>query len=204
MSPLIELITAWEEFTATHKHDVTVNTFCEEYLYKTYPQHLPNDTAFNLARRIGRIAAIQRTCMRLALRDVPGIEPEWYYLLYTVNEKEEIRKTDVISINLLLEPTTGIDILNRMIDAGLLKEKQPPGDKRTRILSLTPKGKATLKKAEQQVRIVIDTIFRPHMTDVWSSLDGWLAAIDYRVGDLLAKNRPKTLEELLTLAKSPS
>jgi DNA-binding MarR family transcriptional regulator len=55
-----------------------------------------------------------------------------------------------LSINLLLEPSTGLDILNRMVKAGLLKEEQSGGDKRIRLVRLTPKGKAILKKAEQQ------------------------------------------------------
>jgi DNA-binding MarR family transcriptional regulator len=103
-----------------------------------------------------------------------------------------------------LEPTTGIDILNRMIKAGLLDEEQAPYDKRSRLLRLTPKGKTTLKKAEQQVKIVTDLLFSPNLDEMWSHVDDSLAQTEYEFGSLLVEHRPKTLEEVITLVKSSS
>ena len=94
-----------------------------------------NDGAFRLSRTLGRVATIQRTWLKLALKDQLDLETEWYYFLHTINTRVLVRKTDIISINLLFEPTTGIDILNRMIRAGLLLEKVDPADKRARLLS---------------------------------------------------------------------
>jgi DNA-binding MarR family transcriptional regulator len=203
MSPLVELITAWDEFTATNPHNITVEAFCHHYQYKPTRKGYAQEASFSLARRIGRIAAIQKTCIRLAFRDLPEIEPEWYYFLHSINELKEVRKTEIISINLLLEPTTGIDILNRMIKAGLLKEQQAAYDKRTRLLKLTQKGKTTLKKADQQVRVVTDMLFSPNLDRMWSTLNDYLGHVEYRFGPLLTTNRPKTLEELLSLARPP-
>jgi hypothetical protein len=201
MSPLLELITAWDEFTTSNTHNISVASFCNHYLYKSTGKHNSKKTALSLARRIGRVAAIQRTCIRLALREMPEIEPEWYYFLHSINELVEVPKTEIISINLLLEPTTGIDILNRMIKAGLLKEEQSGGDKRVRLLRLTAKGQATLKKAEQQVKIVTDLLFSPNLTSIWDWVDDNLASIEHILGPLLIKQRPKTLGELLSLRK---
>lgn len=200
MSPLVELITAWDEFIATNSHEVTVEAFCNHYLFKPSRRKVPG-ASLVLARRIGRVAAIQRTCMRIALRDLPEIEPEWYYLLHSINEEKEVRKTEIISINLLLEPSTGIDILNRMVKAGLLHEEQDLADKRSRLLRLTPKGKATLKKAEQLVETVTDILFSRNLAFVWSGISDSLGGVEWKFGPLLISNRPKTLEELLTLVK---
>jgi DNA-binding MarR family transcriptional regulator len=206
MTPLAKLITAWEAFVATIPRNVTVEAFCDYFLLNL--QHDPMDeedaiedeaTTFHLARSIGRLAAIQRTCTRLALKDLPDIEPEWYYFLHSINEEEQVRKTEIISINLLLEPTTGIDILNRMIKAGLLEEEQDPGDKRSRLVRLTSKGHSTLKKAEKQVRLVTDLLFNPNLSFAWASADNYLSMVEYKFGKLLTKHRPKTLEELLDL-----
>ena len=204
MSPLVELIAAWDEFTTDNPYSISVDSFCTYYLFKPSPKGKARKTAVSLARRIGRVAAIQRTCIRLAVQDIPGIEPEWYYFLHSINERKEVRKTEIISINLLQEPSTGIDILNRMIKAGLLDEEQDAYDKRSRLLHLTPKGEAILKKAEQQVRIVTDLLFSPNLGEIWHHVDDCLAQIEYQFGPLLAKHRPKTLEEVVTLAKSPS
>ena len=115
--------------------------------------------AFQLARLIGRVATIQRTCLKMALKESPGIELEWYYFLHTINERRQIRKTDVISLNLLAEPTTGIDILNRMITAGLLMENIDPADKRARLLFISPKGRTILTKAEKIVNQVAELLY---------------------------------------------
>jgi len=200
MSPLVELITAWDEFTATNPHEITVEAFCNHYLYKPSRRKAPG-ASLVLGRRVGRVAAIQRTCMRLALRDLPDFEPEWYYFLHSINEEKEVRKTEIISINLLLEPSTGIDILNRMVRAGLLHEEENIADKRSRLLSLTPKGKTTLKKAEQLVQVVTDLLFSPNLAYTWAGISDTLGMIEWKLGPLLIGNRPKTLEELLTLVK---
>lgn len=199
MSPLVELITAWDEFTSANPHEITVEAFCNYYLYKPSRRKVPG-AGLALARRIGRVAAIQRTCMRIAFREL-DIEPEWYYFLHSINEEEEVRKTEIISINLLLEPSTGIDILNRMVKAGLLHEELHPGDKRSRLLRLTSKGKATLKKAEQLAEKVTDMLFSRNLQFTWSEASDNLGMVEYKFGPLLIGNRPKTLEELLTLVK---
>lgn len=152
--------------------------------------------SLQLARSLGRVASIQRTLLRLALRDNPGIEPEWYYFLSTIDERGAVRKTDVISINLLLEPTTGIDILNRMIKAGVLDEKEDPADGRARLLRLTKKGLTMLKKAEQQAERVVELFFEQMGESHRGVLGSALAVIERRFAPALAVHRPKTFDEL--------
>lgn len=153
--------------------------------------------SLQLARTLGRVASIQRTLLRLALRDTPGIEPEWYYFLHSVNERKAIRKTDLISFNLLLEPTTGIDILNRMIKTGLLDEKEDPSDGRARLLRLTKKGQFILKKAEESVQRAITLLFDKLPEPQRSVMESTLAAIELQFSPLLATHRPKTFDDLL-------
>lgn len=177
-----------------------VETFCSHYLYPPSKRKAPG-AALALARRIGRVAAIQRACMRIALRDISEMEPEWYYFLHSINEEKEVRKTEIIGINLLLEPSTGIDILNRMVKAGLLHEEQDVADKRSRLLCLTPKGKAVLKKADQQVEKVTDMLFSRNLAFLWSEMNDNLGKIEWNFRPLLINNRPKTLEELVFLSQ---
>ena len=117
------------------------------------------ETFFQLSRSIGRLASTQRTWLRMALRETLSIEVEWYFFLHTIAEKKEIRKTDIISINLILEPTTGIDILNRMLRAGLITEKIDPSDKRARLIRITAKGRSKLTAAEKIAREIAHKIF---------------------------------------------
>ena len=151
-----------------------------------------NTTPFEFSRLIGRVASIQRTCLRLALRESPGIESEWYYFLYTINEKKEVRKTDIISYSLILEPTTGIDILNRMIAAKLLEEKPDPKDGRARLLRLTPKGAATLRKAQQQAEDIASFLYGAGKEPTIEMLE----EIEKGIGRILMEEKPKTWTRL--------
>jgi DNA-binding MarR family transcriptional regulator len=162
-------------------------------MYFCYLHFMTSST--KLSRGLGRVASIQRTLLRLALRDIPGIEPEWYYFLHSVNERKTIRKTDLISFNLLLEPTTGIDILNRMIKAGLLDEKEDPADGRARLLSLTKQGQQLLKKAEQQVERTTALLFGKLTGPEQSTMEAILGNIENQFGPLLMNHRPKTMKE---------
>ena len=109
------------------------------------------------------------------------IELEWYYFLHTINARKTIRKTDIISINLLFEPTTGIDILNRMIQAGLLIEKVDPADKRARLLSISKEGKHILGLADREAELIADLLFRDIPAKQRAALERHLLAIETRV-----------------------
>jgi DNA-binding MarR family transcriptional regulator len=150
---------------------------------------------FEFSRLLGRVASIQRTCLRLALRESPGIEPEWYYFLYSINERKEVRKTDIISYSLILEPTTGIDILNRMITAKLLEEKPDPKDGRARLLRLTAKGMSTLKKAQHQAEDIAGILYGAGKEPTIEMLE----EIEKNVGRILMEEKPKAWAPLRAL-----
>jgi len=151
------------------------------------------DNTLHLSRLIGRVASIQRTCLRLALRENPGIEPEWYYFLHNIDEKQEVRKTDIISYSLILEPTTGIDILNRMTHAGLLEERPDPKDGRARLLRLTKQGTTLLKKANRQAQNVARLLYGDGAETPTIQL---LEAIDKAFGRILMEQKPKSFTQL--------
>lgn len=147
MKPLIELITAWEHYT-TKATSPTVADFCAQYLQKNPAKKVADDTTSQdadsvLASLIGKISGLHTTYARMAIKEIPDIELEWFYLLNVINFKREAKKTDAISLS-MMEQSTGIDILNRMKKRGLITEKSDPADKRARLVSLTDKGKALL------------------------------------------------------------
>ena len=137
MKPLVELITAWQTYTEQFP-DANVEGFCYNYLLNVKKQNQHTDLL--LAAQLGKANSIFKTYYKLALRQMPGIELDWYYFLDIIGIKHELRKTDIVSFSLLLEPTTGIDILNRMLKAGLISERVDPADKRARLIKLTTQG----------------------------------------------------------------
>jgi len=154
MNPLVELITAWDVYTSKTLSTPGVKAFCEFYLSKASVKKEaapPSALSQELARITGRLSSIHKAYLKMAIKDLPGAEIEWYFLLHSINQSGEVRKTEVASINLLLEPTTCIDILNRMIKAGVLDEKIEAADRRARLLSINHKGSELLKQIQQLV-----------------------------------------------------
>lgn len=161
MKPLVELITAWQAFADKHPA-ADVESFCFDYLSNTRQR---DDTGpandMLLAKLIGKTNSLHKAYLKLALRQVPDMELEWFYLLDTIKSYDEIRKTDVVSFGLLLEPTTGIDILNRMLKAGLISERVDPADKRARLIKLTKKGIESYDRVYQLFTRVTTLLFDP-------------------------------------------
>ena len=147
MKPLIALITEWDSY-ASRTTTPTVADFCEKYLQK-HPtadpaETIPAPSADSIAATlIGKMSHLHTTYARMAIKEIPDIELEWFYLLNVISIKKEAKKTDAISLS-NMEQSTGIDILNRMKKKGLIEEKEDPADKRARLVSLTDKGKALL------------------------------------------------------------
>ncbi|MBS0031863.1 MarR family winged helix-turn-helix transcriptional regulator [Chitinophaga sp. 22321] len=146
-TPLVALITEWDHYTTTTTAP-TVADFCRQYLQKHPEKTVQEASAAHeadgvLAGLIGKTSGLHTTYARMAVKEIPDIELEWFYLLNVINFKREAKKTDAISLS-MMEQSTGIDILNRMKKKGLITEKNDPADKRARLVSLTDKGKALL------------------------------------------------------------
>lgn len=163
MDPVVQLISAWQEY-AQHADKVSVKDFCQDFLSKkkrNAPAEKGND--LNLAKQLGKANSLVKAYFKIALRQTSDMELEWYYFLDAIAAAGEIRKNDIVSFRLLGEPTTGIDIINRMLKAGLIAERVDPDDKRARLIKLTPKG----KHRHHQLGVLFDEI----AADVFRAID---------------------------------
>lgn len=149
MNPLVELITAWDDYLRQHP-DATVTGFCSNYLGSSgiahsgqlpVPSSDPTDLDLNssLSAVIRQFSTIQHNYAKLSLKELTDVEPEWFYFMNLIHQHHEIRKSEVVSM-VFLEQSTGIDIINRIKKAGFLSERIDPTDKRARLLKLSPKG----------------------------------------------------------------
>lgn len=145
---------------------------------------------------LGRIASLQRTYLKLALKEQLDIEPEWYFFLHAIDSRKSTRKTDIISYNLLFEPTTGIDILNRMIRAGMLTEKIDPADKRARLLGITKEGKTTLRHAQRLAHQIANKFFGDIPAPQQEELLQRLNAIEEQFGAQLVEDKAAALQRV--------
>ena len=73
-----------------------------------------------------------------------------YNFLYQVSRMDKPTKNSLSKEN-MVEFSTGRDVIRRLIDRKLLKEKPDPDDKRAMHLTLTSLGKKTLEKSYDQI-----------------------------------------------------
>lgn len=148
MSELVQLVNEWDRFEKEHPQS-TIEDFCRHYLIMKRQRektgddflrgHTPPDADATLAKTIGRLGSIMLFYLKTAFRDEKEIELEWAFFLNALYIRGESRKTDVINYN-FAEQSTGIDILNRLKNLGLITERDDPDDKRAKLVKVTPKG----------------------------------------------------------------
>lgn len=70
---------------------------------------------------------------------------EEFGFLITVLQEEACTKSELIKKN-IIEKSSGIEMINRLIKSGLLIQKDNPGDQRSQLILLTETGKTALFK----------------------------------------------------------
>lgn len=100
---------------------------------------------------ISRIARYHDFYVKKALQEMDINTRFEFLFLQTLGKLGQAKKTDLINMH-LLEYTTGMDTILRMIKNGLLFEKQSVDDKRVKLLLLTEKGTEILKRTEKRIK----------------------------------------------------
>ncbi len=125
------------------KHELNMHSETEAYLNKLEPK-------FRFQEYILRIARFEEFYIRKYLIDLPLNSRLEYLFLFTVDNLEIAHKTDLINIH-LVEYTTGMDTIRRLIKNELLNEIPDDQDKRAKVLLLTKDGEIILKKANRRM-----------------------------------------------------
>lgn len=99
-----------------------------------------------------------------------------FAILAHVDYRKSCSKKEAISAN-IIELTTGVEIIRRLIKQGLLTERPNPADGRERLISLTKSGQAKLYAIYkgfvniQDVLADLDAAQREHLFTILKSLD---------------------------------
>jgi DNA-binding MarR family transcriptional regulator len=94
---------------------------------------------------IGRLSKYGRMYAKKALHPLEMNLDEFTFLA-AVLHLDNPKKSDVINLN-LFEPTSGTEILRRLIKLGYVKESINKADKRSKLLKITASGEKTIFKA---------------------------------------------------------
>lgn len=113
-----------------------------------YMEHTASETGNRFqsslaAYHIGRMYKYVRFYTKDIISDHGLTALDEFGILAVLDQRKEATKRQIIEQN-MLEATTGTDMIRRMINMGLIREKVNKVDRRERIISLTPSGRNTL------------------------------------------------------------
>ena len=86
-----------------------------------------------------------KTYAKRALGNSEITSTEGFSFLLHLNLVDSYRKMELIKMH-LLEPPTGIEVINRLLKKDLIEEFDDPDDKRARRIQITEKGKKVVRE----------------------------------------------------------
>ncbi|UYQ94597.1 winged helix DNA-binding protein [Chitinophaga horti] len=96
-----------------------------------------------IGRKVVRLHRYVRLYSRNALQHTPLQSAEEFSYLATLLKDGQLKKTELITKNIHEKPT-GMEIIRRLLNAGLVDQQDDTTDQRSKLLSLTPKGRSVL------------------------------------------------------------
>lgn len=148
-----------------------------------------------------RIARLEEFYIRKYLVDLPLNSRLEYLFLFTVDGLEKAKKTDLINIH-LVEYTTGMDTIRRLIKNNLLYELPDVQDKRAKLLVLTKEGDSVLKKANRRMEEARSQFLACISPNKWKKALPVLNEIDVFHSDIYLNHYDKPFAEISNLMDS--
>jgi len=114
-------------------------------LFKNENQEI-SFTENEICKQIILLGRYSKLLIRKGLGDFPELANEEFTYLYRLKDESSLTKIQLIEKN-GHEKQTGTQIIKRLLEAGLLAEKNDEEDKRSKRLSLTSKGNELFRKS---------------------------------------------------------
>lgn len=108
-------------------------------------QFTENSTATNVSILIGLLYRYAKMYARKAMKDSGIKTVDEFSLLITLMTHDRISKHELIKEQ-VLEKTSGIEILNRLIRQGYIEQLDDEKDRRSKLLKITPEGRGEIIK----------------------------------------------------------
>jgi DNA-binding MarR family transcriptional regulator len=115
---------------------------------------------------ISRISRLHDFYIKKFFVDLPINNRLEYLFLYTANERNGAKKTELINTH-LVDYTTGMDTIKRLVNNGLIEELPDESDKRAKFLTITSKGKEILELSGRKIADEIHMFLAFISTNKW-------------------------------------
>lgn len=154
-----------------------------------------------LLEYISRIGRLHDFYIRKFFTDLPIKNRLEYLFLYTVCVKEKARKTELINAH-LVDYTTGMDTIKRLVNSKLLEETADEADKRAKLLVLTEEGLRVFELAQKKISEEIQMFLASISTNKWKKSLPYLEEINDFHSNIYLAHSEKTPAELMNLMGS--
>ncbi|RZJ75374.1 MAG: MarR family transcriptional regulator [Flavobacterium sp.] len=101
-----------------------------------------------------------RSHARAAITGSSFTTPDEFIYLITLSSMGSMSKTALIRENIHEKPA-GVLIINRLIEKGFVEQKSMEGDKRSRIIHITERGRTALKERMTAIRAASANVTEP-------------------------------------------
>lgn len=134
--------------------------------------------------------------IKKALHDSVIQTADEFAFLITLMTHESLTKTELINKQ-VMEKTSGVEVIKRLLGQKLIKEFADEQDKRSVRVSITPKGKKELEKVLPDMakvsRIVVGNLTEPEI----NTLSYLLKKLDFYHNDIFMNKKTLELDEIL-------
>ena len=148
-----------------------------------------------------RISRLHDFYIKKFFSDLPINNRMEYLFLYTVSKKTEAKKTELINTH-LVDYTTGMDTIKRLVNNGLLEESPDATDKRAKLLVITNEGKQVLELSGRKISDEIQMFLACISMNKWKKTLSVFEEINGFHSDIYQTYYDKTPAELMNLMDS--
>lgn len=150
---------------------------------------------------ISRISKLHDFYIKKFFTDISINNRLEFFFLYTVNEKKRAKKTELINTH-LVDYTTGMDTIKRLVNNGLLDETNDETDKRAKQLIITDEGKRVLEIALKKVNDEVHMFLACISMNKWKKTLSVFEEINNFHSKIYQTHNDKNSAELLNLMDS--
>jgi DNA-binding MarR family transcriptional regulator len=166
MNKTIELVNEWAVFDENHPNE-GLDAFCRYYLISQREKQssnkflegiVPSKKSSMLTKLLVKIVRIHNVYLDMATKGIGIKQAEEFYFLSVIKNLKSPRKTEVI-YHTVNELSNGLNILNSLIKQGYITEENDADDKRSKRVSITPRGDKILLVCYEKIQMVSELMF---------------------------------------------
>ncbi|TWR24712.1 winged helix-turn-helix transcriptional regulator [Mucilaginibacter pallidiroseus] len=131
-----------------------------------------------------------------ALKGSPLSTLDEFSFMIVLMTHKHLTKTELIN-KLIIEKTSGVEVIKRLLKNGMFEEHKNPDDKRSVLVSLTEKGKNTVIELLPNMRLLGDVVVGNLAEVEISSLSYLLRKLDYFHNENYVQHRENALSEMV-------